>query len=195
MSWAERVIAEWDASGEMSANQIAKGSDISSRLVASLSRIRWDLFWTQTFRVPKPNAWAVRNLWCRALTEVSPNLSGSSHSRAGSCCSSHVTAALYALEPHNDYPSLHVHSLLSLKRPISVTSFRHAWRSWKNWSWATMGKALWLQCNHATPVWYVTKYVLKGARPKKWMTDHQTRQLEECRWGMLTRDCLTGSIQ
>ena len=165
MTWAERVVQEWDAS-------VTETVNIRNPLVASLSRIPWDLFWTQTFRKPIANAWAARNAWCRSLAEWSSLRP--------------VTAALFALEPHADYRSLHVHALLSMRQRMPLRVFRREWRSWKNWSWRTMGKALWLHVQDQTFLWYVTKYVTKMPASAHWMTEHQKQTLKENQWGLLT---------
>jgi hypothetical protein len=77
-----------------------------------------------------------------------------------------------------------------MRQPISLTSFRHEWRSWKNWCWATMGKALWLHVTDRTFVWYVTKYVTKMPKAAHWMSEYQKRTLKECQWGILTKQDL-----
>lgn len=179
MTWAQRVITEWDA---------IPTDPPRAPLIASLSRIRWDLFWTQTFRLPKRNANACQIVWSRCLAELFYSWDEQPENET-------MAVTLFALEPHADYPSLHVHALLSMLRPMPFTIFKRDWRSWKNWCWETQGKALFLMCRSPTFIWYVTKYVMKGPRRAKWMTDYHWDQLRDNHWGILYQQDLTNPTE
>lgn len=164
MTWVERLQNEW------AALQVAQAelTPPQSQLVGWLSRRRWDVFWTQTFR-GKHSPWAALAKWSYCLAEYN------SHST--------VKAVLYSVEPHERFPSYHVHALLSMKRPLCLTKWRHEYRPWKEHCWRTCGKAVILPCVTATPVWYVIKYVTKKQAPKTWQTG-----TEEKLWGIWVDD-------
>lgn len=149
-------------------------SDAKRALVSWLSRRKWDVFWTQTFR-GRVSAFGAQASWLRCLAECNRR--------------STVKAAMWAVEPHRQWPSHHVHALLSMQRPMRLTNWSAEYRPWKEHLWRSVGKALILPTRPQTSLWYVVKYVHK--RPK---TDWQNGT-EVLPWGILTQDQIRDLIQ
>jgi len=170
MTWAERVIDQWEAEAKVTRDL----TESQKALVSWMSRRPWDVFWTQTFR-RRCSAWGAQASWLRCLAEHN------SHST--------VRAAMWAVEPHANLPSHHVHALLSMRRPICLTNWPAVYRPWKEHLWRSVGKALILPTRPTTSCWYVVKYVNKRPRVS-WTTG-----TPECLWGILTGSDVPSSIQ
>lgn len=148
MTWAERVRDAWD-NPNLNWDLAARVERQRKRTaVALLSPIRWDIYWTQTYRGQHSEVGAQQR-WLRFLAESS--------------LLSILAAHMWAVEPHASTPSHHVHALLSMKSLTSLGVFWKEWRGWKERAWGTMGKALILRTSETAPIWYVLKYVLKEA--------------------------------
>ena len=168
MTWAERVMESWTTT------RIECQTTAQRALVDWLSRDRWDVFWTQTFR-HRTSAFGAQAKWLRCLAEFNLRTT--------------VRAAMWAVEPHANFPSHHVHALLSTQQPTPLTQWPSVYRYWKEHWWRSVGKCLLLQTFPTTSCWYVVKYVNK--RPKATWTN-STHILP---WGILTGTDIRGLMR
>lgn len=161
MTWAERVMESW----ETTKIDRATMTDGQKSLVAWLSRRDFNVFWTQTFR-GRVSADGAQASWLRCLAECNRR--------------STVKAAMWAVEPHANYPSHHVHALLSMRLRTLWTNWRSVYQPWKEHLWRSVGKALILPTRPTTSCWYVVKYVNKSP------TVHWQQGTPKNLWGILT---------
>jgi len=179
MGWAERTVQAWDDETRSWDAARAEAMNRNRKLVTWLSRTRWDIFWTQTFRHRTSENGALAK-WSRSLAEFNSHLT--------------VTDAIYAVERHAHFPSHHVHALLSMKRPLRWTNWTNVYRPWKEWCWRTMGKALIVPCRANAPLWYVLKYVTKSVNDSWWTARMQQLTTPENLWGVLTNSDLRSTV-
>lgn len=173
MTWAERVTQAWE---NPSLNwDLAKRVERTAKrkCCAWLSRNRWDIYWTQTFR-GRHSENAAERRWQHFLAASSLDLILKAH--------------MWAVERHVSTPSHHVHALLSMKSRTCLTAFWRDWRRWKERAWATMGKALILRTSETAPIWYLLKYVLKTTNSSP------TVPSQENLWGIWTNECPESSL-
>jgi len=193
MNWGKR----WFVHAERKATERRQTAETAQALVSWLSRARWDVFWTQTFRA-ELSAEAARALFLSGLAEQF------SQRRA--------TAALWSVEPHTTRRSHHVHSLLATRQPhLWFNSKRKSERSTacstrspsgprsttneclklKEWGFSHFGIARVWPVSTTQKVMvtsYVVKYVMKKYDPEKltaWTPEEVDRMNhEEKLWGV-----------
>jgi hypothetical protein len=191
MKWHTRVMdawknpaLNWDLANRMDAH--------ARRSVVSFMRQHtWQIFWTQTFRT-RTSENGAQQRWLHFLAE--------------SNLLSTLQAHMWAVEPHANIPSHHVHALLSMKQPTTSNGspkyfelFWSEWRGWKERAWREMGKALILKADEQAPIHYVLKYVLKktatGGTARPTADSIDARPTPENLWGVWTADEAEDSIQ
>lgn len=168
MKYVERIVAEWyDADLRKKWGTICR-----NETAGFFCRTRWDVFWTQTFR-NQTSEWGARAKWLSFLADFNSRLA--------------LSQVLWVVEPHVNSDSHHVHSLLSMRLPLSFSRYELEWRSWKEEAWKNLGKAFLLRTTRDAPIWYVTKYLMKDA-PSYYKHLTPERQPKEKMWGLWTPD-------
>jgi len=164
--WHERVqqawtnpALNWELATRMTREEMRS-------VVSWLSGETWHVFWTQTYRGRHSESAAMVR-WQHFLAE---------HNLL-----SILKAHMWAVEPHSNFPSHHVHALLSMKSTESFQIFWSEWRGWKEKAWREMGKALILKADEKAPIYYALKYVLKRRR-----SSSSTTRTAENLWGVWT---------
>lgn len=162
---ARKVAEQWEQARE----DWQRKHDASEQLIRWSRRRAWTVFCTLTSRVSRSPA----GMQAACL-----------HFLADTDSYSGVTAALWAVEPHEDATRHHAHMLLSLRSDVQSTIFSvpptpsqpcwsesaDAWRDWyvpvKERAWKRFGTCrLWpMRRSESALIWYVLKYVTKQIR-------------------------------
>lgn len=190
MTYLDTVVNQWED------DQMLRTwpNKVKTEMMQWVASFRWDIFWTQTFRV-STSASGARTMWLRFLADFNSRLAPVDQSGVINS----VDTCLWVTEPHQSFPSNHVHALLSMRRPISLTTWKKEWRRWKEAAWKRLGKAFLVQTNHNAPIWYVLKYLTKDARGIQYQNlpvyDRKTVRSSTRRTGADPANMTTGSAR